>query len=72
MVVDVVRLEALLEYLNQHYEVPIPTSDLALREIQALFWIDPKYPDLVLLNKVDKILLQDFDHIYINLLTQTR
>jgi hypothetical protein len=32
-VVEVVRLENLLEYLNQHYEVLIPTSDIALREI---------------------------------------
>jgi hypothetical protein len=37
VVVDVVRLEALFEDLNQSFEVPIPTSDSALREIQALF-----------------------------------
>jgi hypothetical protein len=37
VVVDVVRLEALLEELNKRYEVRIPTSDISLREIQALF-----------------------------------
>ena len=50
----------------------VKVEDGEMEEIERLFCIDQKYPKVVLLNKVDRIILEDFDQIYINLLAQVK
>ncbi len=72
-IIDIIELPLMILFLHETYSLPNLASDSALKDLRSLFSVDPaKYPDILLFNKLDRIISRDFDHIYINLLQLTR
>ena len=67
------ELPLLILYLHETYNLPNLQKDSAIKDLRTLFSVDSaKYPDILLFNKMERIIVRDFDQIYINILQLTR
>lgn len=72
-VIDIIELPLMILYLHETFSLPNLANEQAMKDLRTLFSVDPtKYPDILLFNKMERIIARDFDHIYINLLQLTR
>jgi hypothetical protein len=72
-VIDIVELPLLVLYLHETYNLPNLHNESTIKDLRTLFSVDPaKYPDILLFNKMERIIVRDFEHIYINILQLTR
>lgn len=60
-------------YLNENFNLlNVASEKQVMADLRTLFSVDPvKYPDILLFNKLERVIVRDFDHIYINLLQVT-
>jgi hypothetical protein len=60
-------------YLNENFNLlNVSSEKQVMVDLRTLFSVDPvKYPDILLFNKLERVIVRDFDHIYINLLQET-
>ncbi len=60
-------------YLNENFNLlNVASEKQVMVDLRTLFSVDPvKYPDILLFNKLERVIVRDFDHIYINLLQVT-
>jgi hypothetical protein len=68
-VIDIVELPLMILFLHETYNLPHIANESAIKDLRTLFSVDPaKYPDILLFNKMERIIVRDFDQIYINIL----
>ncbi len=60
-------------YLYENFNLlNVSSEKQVIVDLRTLFSVDPvKYPDILLFNKLERVIVRDFDHIYINLLQVT-